>query len=114
DGTKLYVAVGSASNVNDESATPMRAAITEMRPDGTESHIFASGLRNPVGLAWNKATGALWTSVNERDALGDDLVPDYVTDVRSGAFYGWPFSYIGKNLDPRRNGEHPELVAKAI
>jgi glucose/arabinose dehydrogenase len=113
DGSKLYVAVGSASNVSDESRTPMRAAITEMNPDGSGSRIFASGLRNPVGLAWNPATGALWTSVNERDDLGDDLVPDFVTDVRSGAFYGWPFSYLGKNVDPRRKGERPDLVAKA-
>lgn len=114
DGSKMYVAVGSGSNVNDESSTPMRAAITEMNPDGTGAHLFASGLRNPVGLAWNPATGALWTAVNERDGLGDDLVPDYVTEVRSGAFYGWPFSYLGKNIDPRRKGERADLVAKAI
>jgi glucose/arabinose dehydrogenase len=114
DGKKLYLAVGSASNVSDESATPIRAAITEMNPDGSGSRIFASGLRNPVGLAWNVQTGALWTAVNERDGLGDDLAPDYVTDVKAGAFYGWPFSYIGKNVDPRHTGEHPELVAKAI
>lgn len=114
DGTKLYVAVGSASNVSDETSTPMRAAITEMNPDGGGAHVFASGLRNPVGLAWNPATNTLWTSVNERDDLGDDLVPDYVTEVHGGAFYGWPFSYIGKNIDPRRKGERPDLVAKAI
>jgi glucose/arabinose dehydrogenase len=114
DGTKMYVAVGSRSNVNDESSTPIRAAITEMNPDGTGARIFASGLRNPVGLAWNPVTGALWTAVNERDGLGDDLVPDYVTDVRAGAFYGWPFSYLGKNVDPRRKGEHPELVGRAV
>ena len=114
DGTKLYVAVGSRSNVSDETSTPIRAAITEMNPDGSGAHVFASGLRNPVGLAWNPANGALWTSVNERDGLGDDLVPDYVTEVRAGAFYGWPFSYIGKNVDPRRKGERADLVAKAI
>ncbi len=114
DGSKLYVAVGSDSNVSDESRTPMRAAISEMNPDGSGSRIFESGLRNPVGLAWNPVNGALWTAVNERDGLGDDLVPDYVTEVKSGAFYGWPFSYLGKNIDPRRKGEHPELVAKAI
>jgi glucose/arabinose dehydrogenase len=85
-----------------------------MNPDGTGAHIFASGLRNPVGLSWNPQTGALWTSVNERDGLGEDLVPDYLTDVRAGAFYGWPFSYLGQHVDPRRKGEHPELVAKAI
>jgi glucose/arabinose dehydrogenase len=76
--------------------------------------VFASGLRNPVGLAWNPANGTLWTSVNERDDLGDDLVPDFLTDVRGGAFYGWPFSYLGKNIDPRRKGERADLVAKAI
>lgn len=114
EGTKLYVAVGSQSNVDDETATPMRAAITEMNPDGSGAHVFASGLRNPVGLAWNPASGALWTSVNERDGLGDDLVPDYVTDVHAGAFYGWPFSWLGRNADPRRKGERAGLVAKAI
>ena len=114
DGTKLYVSVGSSSNVSDESRTPMRAAITEMNPDGTGARIFASGLRNPVGLALHPGTGALWTAVNERDGLGDDLVPDYVTEVHAGAFYGWPFSYLGRNVDPRRKGEHPELVAKAV
>jgi len=114
NGEKLYVAVGSASNVDDESATPMRAAITEMNADGSGAHIFAAGLRNPVGLGINPADGSLWTVVNERDELGDDLVPDYATEVRAGEFFGWPFSYIGKNVDPRRQGEHPELVAKAI
>lgn len=114
DGKKLYVAVGSRSNVSDESATPMRAAITEMNPDGSGQTLYASGLRNPVGLAWNPVTGALWTSVNERDGLGDDLVPDYVTEVRRGAFYGWPFSYIGRNPDPRRKGENDSLAAKAV
>lgn len=113
-GTKLYVAVGSRSNVGDETRTPMRAAITEMNPDGTGARTFASGLRNPVGLAWNPVTGALWTSVNERDGLGDDLPPDYVTEVKNNSFYGWPFSYLGKNVDPRRKGERPDLVARAI
>lgn len=111
-GTKMYVSIGSASNVSAEA--PPRAAIMEYNPDGTGRRVFASGLRNPVGLAWNPATGALWTSVNERDGLGDELVPDYVTEVQDGAFYGWPYSYIGQNVDPRRKGEHPELVAKAI
>jgi glucose/arabinose dehydrogenase len=113
-GTKMYVAVGSASNVNDESAEPMRAAIVEFNPDGTGKTIYAAGLRNPIGLAWHPTTGALWTTVNERDGLGDDLVPDYITEVRRGAFYGWPFSYIGKNEDPRRKGERPDLVKKAV
>jgi glucose/arabinose dehydrogenase len=114
DRTKLYVAVGSRSNVNDESDDPRRAAILEINPDGSGQRVFASGLRNPVGLAWNPRTGALWTSVNERDGLGDDLVPDYITAVKEGGFYGWPWSYIGKNADPRRAGERPDMVARAI
>lgn len=113
DGSKLYVAVGSESNVSDETGEPLRAAITEYNPDGTGRRTFASGLRNPIGLAWNPADGALWTVVNERDGLGDDLVPDYATEVRRDAFYGWPFSYIGTNVDPRRN-ERPDLVKKAV
>jgi glucose/arabinose dehydrogenase len=110
-GTKLYVSIGSQSNVNPEG--PPRAAIIEMNPDGSGRRTFASGLRNPVGMAWEPASGALWTVVNERDGLGDDLVPDYATDVRDGAFYGWPYAYIGTHPDPRRN-EHPELVPKSI
>ena len=112
--TKLYVAVGSRSNVSDESEDPRRAAILEINPDGSGQQIYASGLRNPVGLAWNPHTGALWTSVNERDGLGDDLVPDYITEVSRGGFYGWPWSYIGKNVDPRRKNERPEMVTKAL
>ena len=114
DGSKMYVAVGSASNVNDETSEPVRAAITEFSPDGTNRRLFASGLRNPIGLGWNPVTGTLWTVVNERDGLGDDLVPDYLTEVKAGAFYGWPFSYIGGNVDPRRKGERPDLVKKAV
>lgn len=113
DGSKMYVAVGSASNVSDETDEPLRAAITEYNPDGTGKYTFASGLRNPIGLAWNPADQSLWTVVNERDGLGDDLVPDYATDVRRDGFYGWPFSYIGQNVDPRR-GERLDLVKKAI
>ncbi|HWS70939.1 MAG TPA: sorbosone dehydrogenase family protein, partial [Thermoanaerobaculia bacterium] len=111
-GTKMYVTIGSSSNVGAEG--PPRAAIMEFNPDGSGRRVFASGLRNPIGLAWNPVTGALWTAVNERDGLGEDLVPDFVTEVRDGAFYGWPYSYIGPNPDPRRKGEHPELVAKAV
>jgi glucose/arabinose dehydrogenase len=114
DGSKMYVATGSASNVSDETSDPMRAAITELNPDGSGKRTFASGLRNPIGLAWNPADQSLWTVVNERDGLGDDLVPDYATEVKRDAFYGWPFSYIGKNADPRRKGERADLVAKAI
>jgi glucose/arabinose dehydrogenase len=114
DGSKMYVAVGSDSNVSDETGQPLRAAITEFNPDGSGKRTFGSGLRNPIGLGWNPANNTLWTTVNERDGLGNDLVPDYVTEVKPGAFYGWPFSYIGRNEDPRRKGERPDLVAKAI
>ena len=86
----------------------------EYDANGKNPQVFASGLRNPVGLAWNPVTHALWTAVNERDGLGDDLVPDYVTDVRSKAFYGWPYSYLGAHEDPRRKAERPDLVASAI
>ncbi|HEX6124487.1 MAG TPA: sorbosone dehydrogenase family protein, partial [Pyrinomonadaceae bacterium] len=113
DGGKMFVSIGSASNVNVE-ADPRRAAISVYDPDGKNHRIFAGGLRNPIGLAWNPKTGELWTAVNERDGLGDDLVPDYVTSVKEGGFYGWPYSYIGQNEDPRRKGENPDLVKKAI
>ena len=113
DGTKMFVSIGSATNVSVE-ADPRRAAISVYEPDGKNHRIFASGLRNPIGLAWNPKTGELWTAVNERDGLGDDLVPDYATAVKEGGFYGWPYSYIGQNEDPRRKGENPELVKKAI
>jgi glucose/arabinose dehydrogenase len=91
-----------------------RAAINEYNPDGSGHRIFASGLRNPVGLAYFPGSDTLWTAVNERDHLGDDLVPDYITSVTDGAFYGWPFSYIGKNLDPTVAAKRPDLVATAI
>lgn len=113
DGTKLYVSIGSATNVSVE-ADPRRAAISVYDPDGKNHRIFAGGLRNPIGLAWNRKTGELWTAVNERDGLGDDLVPDYATSVKEGGFYGWPYSYLGQNVDPRRKDEQPELVKKAI
>jgi glucose/arabinose dehydrogenase len=113
DGTRMFVSIGSATNVNVE-ADPRRAAISVYDPDGKNHRIYASGLRNPIGLAWNPKTGELWTAVNERDGLGDDLVPDYATSVKEGGFYGWPFSYIGQNEEPRRKGENPDLVKKAI
>lgn len=113
DGSKLYVSVGSQSNVDPE-ADPMRAAISEYNPDGTGHRVFASGTRNPIGLAFYPGTRTLWSAVQERDLLGDDLVPDYVTSIKDGGFYGWPFAYIGANEDPRRKGERPELVKKAI
>ncbi|HSK72973.1 MAG TPA: sorbosone dehydrogenase family protein, partial [Pyrinomonadaceae bacterium] len=114
DGTKLYVSIGSETNAEIES-DPRRAAISVYNPDGTNHRIFASGLRNPIGLDFNPATGELWTAVNERDGLGDDLVPDYVTSVKEGGFYGFPQVYIGKNVDPRRkNDVKPEHLEKVI
>ncbi len=113
NGTKMYVSVGSASNVSSGEPAE-RAAILELNPDGTSKRIFASGLRNPVGMAWEPVTGALWTAVNERDGLGDELVPDYITDVRDGGFYGWPYAYLGQHEDPRRRGERRDLVARTI
>jgi glucose/arabinose dehydrogenase len=117
DGSKLYVSVGSQTNVDEEgldAKEPRRAAILEVDPDGSGMRIFASGLRNPNGMDWAPGTRMLWTVVNERDALGDDLVPDYLTSVREGAFYGWPYSYFGQNEDPRKKGERPDRVAKAV
>ncbi|WP_246148142.1 PQQ-dependent sugar dehydrogenase [Skermanella pratensis] len=115
-GTKLYVTVGSASNVAEYGIDEehRRAAILEINPDGSGERIFAGGLRNPVGLDWEPETGAMWTAVNERDELGDELVPDYMTSVQDGGFYGWPYSYFGKIEDPRLRGQRPDLVAKAI
>jgi glucose/arabinose dehydrogenase len=113
DGKKMYVAVGSMSN-KSAGEDPRRAAINEYNPDGSGHRIFASGLRNPVGLAWQPETSTLWTSVNERDTLGDDLVPDYITSVKDGGFYGWPYSYIGSNYDPEHVGKMPDLVKRAI
>lgn len=113
DGQHLFVSVGSKSNVDIERDS-RRAAITICDPDGKNARLYATGLRNPVGLALEPTTGQLWTSVNERDGLGDDLPPDYFTSVKDGGFYGWPYSYIGDHVDPRVNPQKPELVAKAI
>jgi len=112
-GTKMYVSVGSQSN-NNAGEDCRRAAILEFNPDGSGYRVFASGIRNPVGLAWQPGTNALWTAMNERDNLGDDLVPDYATSLQDGGFYGWPYSYIGKNPDPRYQGAFPDLVNRAI
>jgi glucose/arabinose dehydrogenase len=112
-GTKMYVAVGSQSN-NNAGEDCRRAAILEFNPDGSGYRVFASGIRNPVGLTWQPGTDTLWTAMNERDNLGDDLVPDYATSVKDGGFYGWPYSYIGKNPDPRYQGAFPDLVNRAI
>ncbi len=116
DGKKIYVSVGSASNVGEHGMDEevRRANILTINPDGSGETVYASGLRNPVGMAWVPGTNVLWTAVNERDELGDDLVPDYITSVKQGGFYGWPYSYFGNNVDPRREGEKPELVSKAI
>ena len=113
DGKHLFVSVGSQSNIDIESDT-RRAAVTICDPDGKNARLYGTGLRNPVGIAIEPKTGVLYTSVNERDGLGDDLPPDYFTSVKDGGFYGWPYSYIGKNVDPRVNPQKPELVAKAI
>lgn len=116
DGTKLYVTVGSNSNVAERgmAAEEGRAAIWEVDIKSGAHRIFSSGLRNPNGLAWEPETGSLWTVVNERDEIGNDLVPDYLTSVQDGGFYGWPYSYYGQNVDVRVQPPNPELVAKAI
>jgi glucose/arabinose dehydrogenase len=117
DGKKMFVSVGSASNVDDPDTTPAeknRADVLEFNPDGSAMRVFAYGIRNCVGLAVHPKTGELWCSVNERDALGDNLVPDYITHVQEGGFYGWPWWYMGGHQDPRHNGKHPELQSKVI
>jgi glucose/arabinose dehydrogenase len=116
DGSKLYVTVGSNSNVGENglAAEEGRAAIWEVDRATGNHRIFASGLRNPNGMGWEPTSGALWTAVNERDEIGSDLVPDYITSVKDGAFYGWPFSYYGQHIDVRVTPQNPDLVAKAI
>jgi glucose/arabinose dehydrogenase len=116
-GKKIYVAVGSATNVDEQRVDekdPRRAAILEVAPGGRAMRVFASGMRNPVGMDWEPKTNILWTVVNERDGLGDELVPDYLTSVKENAFYGWPYSYYGQHEDPRKKDQRPDLVAKAI
>ena len=114
DGRTMFVSVGSHSNVNDDDAEKRRADILAFDPDGKNERTYASGIRNPVGLAIDPKTGTLWTSVNERDGLGDHLVPDYITHVQEGGFYGWPWYYLGAHQDPRHEGKHPELKEKVI
>jgi glucose/arabinose dehydrogenase/mono/diheme cytochrome c family protein len=118
DGKKMFVAVGSSSNVDDPDTTPAeknRADILEFNPDGSAMRVYASGIRNAGGgLAINPKTGQLWCSVNERDGLGDNLVPDYITHVEVGGFYGWPWWYMGSHQDPRHEGKHPELRDKVL
>ncbi len=116
DGKKLLVTVGSGSNVAEHGIEheARRAGILEINPDGSGERVFASGLRNPVGIDFAPGSGTPWTVVNERDNLGDELVPDYLTSVKDGGFYGWPYAYFGQNEDPRRKGERPDLVAKSL
>lgn len=116
DGSRIYLSVGSGSNVgeNGMASEVRRANILEINPDGSGESVYAAGLRNPVGMDWEPQSGTLWTAVNERDGLGDDLVPDYMTSVDRGSFYGWPYAYYGPNEDPRRKGERPDLVAKSV
>ncbi|CAH0190597.1 glucose/arabinose dehydrogenase [Pseudomonas frederiksbergensis] len=116
DGSKLYVTVGSNSNVGENGMDQEegRAAIWEVDRATGNHRIFASGIRNPNGLAWEPQSGALWTAVNERDEIGSDLVPDYITSVKDGGFYGWPYSYYGQHVDVRVEPQNPDLVAKAI
>ena len=116
DGTKLYATVGSNSNVgeNGMAAEENRAAVLEIDLATRSKRLFASGLRNPNGLSWQPDSGALWVVVNERDEIGSDLVPDYMTSVRDGGFYGWPYSYFGQHVDARVEPQRPDLVAKAI
>ena len=116
-GSKIYISVGSGSNVGENGMENevRRANILEVNPDGSGEKIYASGLRNPVGMAWAPGTETLFSAVNERDELGDDLVPDYLTSVQANGFYGWPYSYYGKNEDPRmKEHQRPDLVTKAI
>ena len=117
DGKKLFISVGSVSNIDDpdtHQAEFHRANVLVCNPDGSDLKVFASGIRNPVGLAIEPKTGELWTATNERDALGDNLVPDYTTHVQDGGFYGWPWYYIGKNRDPRLKDSHPDRREKMI
>jgi glucose/arabinose dehydrogenase len=116
DGTRLYASVGSNSNVAEHGIQEEegRAAIWEIDPATGSHRVFASGLRNPVGMAWERESGSLWAAVNERDELGSDLVPDYMTSVQDGGFYGWPYSYYGAHVDRRVKPPRPDLVAQAL
>lgn len=116
DGSKLYVGVGSVSNIAEHGMDKEegRAAIWEIDPESGDHRIYANGLRNPVGMAWEPVTGELWVAVNERDQLGSDLVPDYMTSVEEGGFYGWPYSYFGNHVDDRVEPQRPELVETAL
>ncbi len=114
DGQKMYVSIGSRSNVSDDAAEADRARIFEFNPDGTGQKVYAWGVRNAVGIKFRPGTDELWMSVNERDELGDGLVPDYLSSVQPGGFYGWPWYYLGAHQDPRHQGKKPELASKTI
>jgi glucose/arabinose dehydrogenase len=117
DGKRLFASIGSKTNVEDETTEPEerdRARILQFNPDGSNRQVYAWGLRNAVGVAIHPETGDLWASVNERDGLGDDLVPDYITRVREGGFYGWPWYYLGRHQDPRHEGARPDLADKVL
>ena len=114
DGKKMYVSIGSLSNNSDDAAEADRARIFEFNPDGTGQKVYAWGIRNAVGIAIRPGSDELWMSTNERDGLGDNLVPDYISRVRPGGFYGWPWYYLGDHYDPKHKGEHPELAGKVI
>jgi glucose/arabinose dehydrogenase len=114
DGKKMYVSIGSRSNVSDNAREKNRARIFEFNPDGTGQRVYAWGVRNAVGIAFRPGTDELWMSTNERDEIGEDLPPDYISSVKPGGFYGWPWFYIGNHPDPRHKGKHPELADKVI
>jgi glucose/arabinose dehydrogenase len=114
DGKKMYVSIGSRSNVSDNAAEADRARIFEFNPDGTNRKVYAWGIRNAVGIAFRPGSNELWMSTNERDEIGEDLPPDYISSVRPDGFYGWPWFYIGNHQDPRHKGKHPELADKVI
>jgi glucose/arabinose dehydrogenase len=114
DGKKMYVSIGSRSNVSDNAAEQNRARIFEFNPDGSGQKVFAWGIRNAVGIAFRPGTNDLWMSTNERDEIGEDLPPDYISSVRPGGFYGWPWYYIGNHQDPHHKGKHPELAGEVI
>jgi glucose/arabinose dehydrogenase len=117
DGAKMYVSVGSRFNISNTYLNPLefhRADILEFNSDGTGLRVYATGLRNAVGIAVNPETGELWASVNERDKIGDNVPPDYITHIQENGFYGWPWYYIGGHEDPRLRGKHPELASKVI
>jgi glucose/arabinose dehydrogenase len=114
DGKKMYVSIGSRSNNSDSASEGNRARIFEFNPDGSEQKVYAWGIRNAVGIAFRPGSNELWMSTNERDELGDDLPPDYISSVKPGGFYGWPWFYIGNHVDPAHKGKHPELASKTI